>query len=361
MTDAADRKGYSGAMSVGLVTLGDLLADPSTGRCVSETQRFREIVELGAHAEQIGLERFHVGEHHFNDYVLSSPTPVLAAVAERTASLRLSTAVSLLPHHDPVRIAEDYATVDVLSGGRVELVAGRGIAPELYAQYGQHIADGEQLLGESVALLRRLWTEHEVSWTGRIRPALEGVTVRPRPVQRPHPPIWLSASSPASITRAVLLRCPIVIPTVSVGPDAPPVLAAQFRDEWLAAGNDAADCRIALHVHCYVGDGTHQDAVEEWRPYQLGYLRWVVDTFRSPGAPLPPVFTELGTSTAQAVCGNVDTVVAELDRRLTAMGGADVLLVQMDQGGLPAHEVHATVARLAQAVVPRLITRPLHR
>lgn len=341
-------------MQVGLVTLGDLLADPVTGHRVSEAQRFREIVELGAHAERVGLRQFHVGEHHFNDYVLSSPTPVLAAVAERTTTLRLSTAVTLLPHHDPVRIAEDYATVDVLSGGRVELVAGRGIAPELYAQYGQDIADSELLLGESIELLRRLWSEHDVTWTGRIRPPLASVTVRPRPVQRPHPPIWLSASSSTSVTRAVQLRCPIVIPTVSVGPDAPALLAAQFRTEWAAAGNDPAEGRVALHVHCFVGDGTPQAAVDEWRPHQLGYLRWVIDTFRARGVPLPPAFTELGTRSGQAVCGNVDTVTAELNRRLAAMGGADVLLVQMDQGGLPAERVHATVARFAGQVVPGL-------
>ena len=209
-------------MQIGLVTLGDWLPDPATGRRVSEAERFRQFVDLGVLAEELGFDTFHVGEHHFSEYALSAPCPVLTAVAERTHRVRLSTAVSLLGHHDPVSVAEDYATVDVLSGGRVELIAGRGVYQQHYRQFGQTWEDSEELLAEAVDLLRRLWTSESVTWSGRLRPPLDAVTVHPRPLQQPHPPIWLSASSSTSVARAVALGCPIAIPTISTGVDAPP-------------------------------------------------------------------------------------------------------------------------------------------
>jgi alkanesulfonate monooxygenase SsuD/methylene tetrahydromethanopterin reductase-like flavin-dependent oxidoreductase (luciferase family) len=341
-------------MHLGLVTLGDWLPDPHTGQRITEAARFRQFVDLGELAEELGFHAFHVGEHHFSEYALSSPTPVLAAVAERTTTLRLSTAVSLLPHHDPVRVAEDYATVDVLSGGRVELVGGRGVYQRHYRQFGQAWDDSEALLAEAVTLLRRLWVEEQVSWSGSLRPPLREVTVHPRPVQRPHPPIWLSASSPASVSRAVALGCPIVIPTVSTGVEAPPRLAEQYRDEWVQAGHEPAASAVALHVHCYVGDGSAEDARDEWRPHQLGYLRWVIDDVYSPDAPLPPHLTTLGEANSQAVCGDADAVVNELTKRLDAMGGADVLLIQSDQGALPWDRVRGSIERFASQVAPRL-------
>ena len=274
-------------MDVGLVSLGDNLPHPHTGERLSPQARFRQLVDLGALAQELGFWSFHLGEHHFSEYIVSSPTPILAAVAERTTSLRLSTAVSLLPHHDAVRLAEDYATVDVLSGGRAELVGGRGVYRAHYAQFGQDQERSAEMLAESVDLLRRLWTEEGVTWSGDFRPPLDGVTVHPRPVQQPHPPIWLSASSPESVDRAVALGCPIVIPTVSVGVDAPPGLIERYREGWRRAGRDPEEGRVALHVHCHVGAGSTADAVESWRPFQEGYLSWVLREVAGADRPSP--------------------------------------------------------------------------
>ena len=344
-------------MDVGLVSLGDNLPHPHTGERLSAQSRFRQLVDLGAIADELGFWSFHLGEHHFSEYILSSPTPILAAVAERTANLRLSTAVSLLPHHDAVRLAEDYATVDVLSGGRVELVGGRGVYRAHYAQFGQDQEHSAEMLAESVELLRLLWTEERVTWSGAFRPPLNAVTVYPRPVQRPHPPIWLSASSPESVDRAVALGCPIVIPTVSVGVEAPPGLIERYREGWRQAGRDPEAGRVALHVHCHVGAGTTAEAVESWRPFQSGYLAWVLREVGRGEGPLPPHFAALATPEAQAVCGSVDDVVADLERRIRATGGVELLMVQMDQGALPPDEVVDTVTRFATEVLPRLRER----
>jgi alkanesulfonate monooxygenase SsuD/methylene tetrahydromethanopterin reductase-like flavin-dependent oxidoreductase (luciferase family) len=341
-------------METGLVTLGDNLPHPLTGERMPAAARFRQIIELGVLAEELGFTSFHVGEHHFSDYILSSPTPLLAAVAERTKQLRLSTAVSLLPHHDPVRVAEDYATVDVVSGGRVELIAGRGVYKRHHALFGHQPERSGELLSEAVTLLRRLWAEEDVHWEGTLRPPLTGVTVHPRPVQAPHPPLWLSASSEESVDRAIELGCPITIPTVSTGVAGAPRIAARYRAGWAAAGRDPAGCRVALHLHCHVGVGTTAEAVDAWRPYQHGYLSWVLRDVVGTDGTLPPHFAALGEPGAQAVVGSVEDVAADIAGRIRDCGGVDRLLVQMDQGAYPPELVVATVTRFARDVLPRV-------
>ncbi len=340
----------------GLVSLGDHLPDPAAGHLVPEPDKFRGFVELGVLAERLGFASFHLGEHHFTDYALSAPAPILAAVAARTERIVLSTAVTLLPHHDPVFVAEDFATVDVLSRGRVELVVGRGVYRDHYRQFGQDADRSEAMLTEAVELLRRLWSERDVSWSGTIRPPLDRVTIHPRP-QQSTPPIVLSASSLGSVQRAVDLGCPIAIATISTGKFLPVDLVREYRQRWAAAGRDPADARVILHVHNYVGAGSSADARAFWLPYQVGYLTWVVQEVRGAPAPLPPHWTTLDAPDSQAVCGSVDDVAAELAERIRACGGIDRLLVQTDSGGLPYDEVAASLDRLATRVVPQLAER----
>jgi hypothetical protein len=340
-------------MRIGIATLGDHLPDPHTGLAVTPYERFREFVELDVHAEQLGFDTYHVGEHHFCEYVLSSPTPILAAVAERTRSIRLSTAVALLSNHDPVRIAEDYATVDQISNGRVELVGGRGVFNALYAQYGQDSAQSAALLDEAVRLLLRLWTEEHVSWSGTIRPPLHDVTVYPRPLQQPHPPVWISTSSEESVDRAVALGCGMMLATISTGVERQPELVRRYRDAWRSAGRDPQDARVGLHVHGFVGPDSTRAARDRWQPHQRSYLEWVFSLVRA-GAVLPPHLADLDHPTSQAVCGSVDDVTEELRRRLNDIGGVDLLLMQTDQGGLPFDEVIASFERFASQVVPAL-------
>jgi alkanesulfonate monooxygenase SsuD/methylene tetrahydromethanopterin reductase-like flavin-dependent oxidoreductase (luciferase family) len=155
------------------------------------------------------------------------------------------------------------------------------------------------------------------------------------------------------VDEAVRLGCPIVIPTVSTGVRLPALLARRFREGWARAGHDPAQARVGLHLHCYVGAGTTNEARERWAPHQRTYLEWVMSILRA-GAELPPHLAELGTPVAQAVCGSAEDVAAEVRGRLAALGGADVLMVQSDQGGLPFEEVIESLARFRTEVVPRL-------
>ena len=334
---------------LGVVSLGDYIADPATGKFVDEGDKFRGLVEMGVACEQMGFASYHLGEHHFTDYALSAPAPLLAAVAVQTKRIILSTAVTLLPHHDPVFIAEDFATVDVVSRGRMEIVVGRGVYKDHYRLFGQDGDASEAMLSECVKLLRRLWTERDVHWSGTVRPPLDGVTIHPRP-QQTNPPIVMSASSMGSVKRAVELGCPIAIATISTGKFLPNDLARAYREQWAAAGRDPADARVILHTHCYVGAGSSAAARDFWMPYQIGYLTWVVKEVRGAAAPLPPHWTTLDQPDSQAVCGSVDDVAAEIASRVAACGGVDRLLVQADSGGMPLSEALASHERVATKV-----------
>lgn len=211
------------ALQIGLLSLGDCLDDPVGGGRPTPAERQRAIVESAVQAERLGFDSAWLGEHPFCDSVLSAPPVVLAAIAARTERLRLGgqlrwptrneakpseahpsgTGLTVLANLDPVRAAEDYATLDGISGGRVELVAGRGLLADPDEAFGQETDESRERFRENVELLLRLWTETEVSWSGRFRAPLERVTVEPRPVQQPHPPIWVGGHSPAALRRAV--------------------------------------------------------------------------------------------------------------------------------------------------------------
>ncbi len=265
-------------MDVGLLSLGDLLPDPNSGDCLSPSQRHRAIVESAVLAEQAGLASVWLGEHHFCDYILSAPPVVLAAVGERTRAMRLGTGVALLPHHDPVRLAEDYATVDALSGGRVDLVVGRGVLRRTYADFGQDADQSREMFAEKLELLVRLWSEEDVHWSGKFRAPLEGVTVHPRPVQTPHPPIWVGGgSSNASVDLAARLGLALMLPSVLAPPDAFLPLVDRYRERSAAAGHDPARIRVGACSHVHVAADS-QTARERWKPYHMHYIGWVMGT-----------------------------------------------------------------------------------
>ena len=273
-------------MDVGLVSLGDNLPHPHTGERLSPQARFRQLVDLGAHAQELGFWSFHLGEHHFSEYILSSPTPILAAVAERTTSLRLSTAVSLLPHHDAVRLAEDYATVDVLSGGRAELVGATRCLPRPL----RAVRPGPGALRRDARGVRRALAA-PVDRRGR-----HLVRRFPTPAGRRHGPSPGRSSSPTHPSGSPPAPpSPSTAPSRSAAPSSfPPCRSAsaprpglieRYREGWRHAGRDPEEGRVALHVHCHVGAGATADAVESWRPFQTGYLSWVLRGHRGRGGP----------------------------------------------------------------------------
>jgi alkanesulfonate monooxygenase SsuD/methylene tetrahydromethanopterin reductase-like flavin-dependent oxidoreductase (luciferase family) len=173
-------------MELGRLTLGDHRADPATGIRTSEAEKHKELLDCLDFAAPAGFDSVMVGEHHFSDFILSVPQVFLAWVGARHPNLRLASGVTLLPHHDPVRVAEDFATLDVVSGGRAELWVGKGVEPYVYRQFGQDAEKALAMQDEGLRLLVKLWTEKNVTWSGEFRPPLDDVTLKPRPVQTPH-------------------------------------------------------------------------------------------------------------------------------------------------------------------------------
>jgi putative FMN-dependent luciferase-like monooxygenase len=178
------------AMQFGIFTVGDVTVDPTTGRAPTEHERIRAMATIAEHAEAVGLDVFATGEHHNPPFVPSSPTTLLGYVAGRTNKLVLSTSTTLITTNDPVKIAEDFATLQHLAEGRVDLMLGRGNTAPVYPWFGKDIADGVPLTVENYQLLRRLWDEDVVDWEGSFRTPLHGFTATPRPLDGVAPFVW---------------------------------------------------------------------------------------------------------------------------------------------------------------------------
>ncbi len=178
------------SMQFGIFTVGDITVDPTTGRAPTEHERLKATVAIAAKAEEVGLDVFASGEHHNPPFMSSAPTTTLAYIAAQTSTLLLSTATTLITTTDPVRIAEDYATLQHLSDGRVDLMMGRGNTGPVYPWFGKDIRDGIPLAIENYALLRRLWREEFVNWEGKYRTPLQGFTATPRPLDDIPPFVW---------------------------------------------------------------------------------------------------------------------------------------------------------------------------
>ncbi|HEY8120025.1 MAG TPA: LLM class flavin-dependent oxidoreductase [Myxococcota bacterium] len=352
-------------MREGLLILGDHLPNPHTGVKTTPAARHRQIVELGVRAEALGFDSVWLGEHHLCDYILSSPPVVLAAIGERTTRLRLGTGVTLLGSLDPVRAAEDYATVDALSSGRVEVVAGRGVLQRTYADFGHDPKHSRELFEENVAVLLAAWSEAPTQFEATHRPSLRGVTVHPRPTQTPHPPLWIGGgSSFASVDLAARLGLPLMLPSVLAPPAAFAPYVARYRERFVAngVGRERAVVGACSHVHVAVDS---QRARERWRPYHTQYLHWVSGVLipwgvpnlgfgeeRAAGPP-PPAPNFDAMCAGPSICGSA----SEVTDRIAAMReslGLDVHLAMFDHGGIPEAELADALERFARDVMPAL-------
>jgi alkanesulfonate monooxygenase SsuD/methylene tetrahydromethanopterin reductase-like flavin-dependent oxidoreductase (luciferase family) len=347
-------------VDVGLLTLGDLVTDPLTGARRTHAERHRNIVEQAVLAEAAAFTSIHVGEHHFCDYIVSSPPVVLAAIAERTTTLRLSTGVALGVNLDPVRLAEDYATVDVLLGGRVEPCIGRGtFFPHTFAAFGQDPRQAHATFAEHLELLLQLWSVDEVRWSGSFRAPLAGPTTRPQPAQRPRPPIWLGAgASAASVELAARLGLRLMLPTVFGTPEMFVPMVELYEERWEQLGHDPAERRIGCVSHAHVRRDSAQ-ARTCWEPRYRAYIEWVNELqSRSSDGRNPGLgefdFERLCRHTA--LCGSPAEVLERMGE-IQRLLHLDTHVVMLDMGGLPDDELFPTIELVGAEVIPALQTR----
>ena len=235
-------------MELGLATFADV--HPG----VSPETRMAQLMEEAELADQLGLDLFAVGEHHRPDYAVSAPAVALAAAAMRTKRIRLSSAVTVLSSDDPVRVFQQFATLDLLSGGRAEIMAGRGSFIESFPLFGQDLDDYDELYAEKLDLLLRLREDVRVTWSGRHRPALEDQAVHPRPVQE-RLPVWVAVGgSPQSVVRAGTLGLPLTIAIIGGSLERFAPLVELYREAGRHAGHDPADLKVAINTHAFVGE-----------------------------------------------------------------------------------------------------------
>jgi probable LLM family oxidoreductase len=235
-------------MELGLATFADL----SSG--ISPEQRMRDLIEEAVLADQLGLDVFAIGEHHRPDFLISAPVIALAAVAVRTERIRLSSAVTVLSSDDPVRVFQQFAELDLLSGGRAEIMAGRGSFIESFPLFGYDLDDYDELYAEKLDLLLKIRASTSVDWSGRLRAPLHGAGVWPRPVQDPLP-VWVAVGgSPQSVVRAGTLGLPLTLAIIGGQPERFAPLVGLYRRAATEAGHDAATLPLAINTHAFVGE-----------------------------------------------------------------------------------------------------------
>jgi probable LLM family oxidoreductase len=248
-------------MELGLYTFADV------GPEIDPARRLRNLLEEIELADQVGLDVFGVGEHHRPDYAVSAPAVVLAAAAERTRNVRLTSAVTVLSSDDPVRVFQDFATLDLLSGGRAEIMAGRGSFIESFPLFGYDLGDYDELFAEKLELLLELRESERVTWSGRHRAPLEDAGVYPRPVQDPLP-VWIAVGgTPHSVVRAALLGLPLAIAIIGGQPERFAPLARLYREAARGAGHDPARLPISINSHTYVAERPQQASDEYFPTY----------------------------------------------------------------------------------------------
>lgn len=338
-------------MELGLYTFADV------GPEIDPARRLRNLVEEIELADQVGLDVFGVGEHHRPDYAVSSPAVALAAA--RTKDIRLTSAVTVLSSDDPVRVFQDFATLDLLSGGRAEIMAGRGSFIESFPLFGYDLGDYDELFAEKLDLLLKLRESECVTWSGGHRPPLDDVGVYPRPVQDPLP-VWIAVGgTPQSVVRAAMLGLPLAIAIIGGQPERFAPLARLYRDAAAkGAGYDPARLPISINSHAYVAD-TSQRAGDEYFP---AYAAMMTRIGRERGwPPMSRAQFEAGRSPRGALLVGSPEEVAEKILFEYELFENQRFMAQISVGAMPHEKVMRAIELFGTEVAPAVRKALGHR
>ncbi|UJF30290.1 LLM class flavin-dependent oxidoreductase [Kaistella sp. 97-N-M2] len=242
-------------MELGIGMFGDLAFDQTTGKYKDAGVKIREIVQQVKRMDEVGIDVFAMGEHHRADYAVSSPEMVLAAAASITKNIKLASGVTVLSSSEPVKVYEDFATLDLISNGRAEIFVGRGSFIESFPLYGYSLENYEQLFDEKLELLLKINAEENVSWTGKLRAPMKNQTVYPRATNDGKLPIWRAVGgTPQSVLSAAKLGMPLVVAIIGGMPIQFKSLIDFYKQEYLAAGHNESEMQIAIHSHTFVSE-----------------------------------------------------------------------------------------------------------
>ena len=334
------------AFELGVFTFGDLMP----GTAVDARQRLAEILAAAKLADASGLDVFAVGEHHRLDMAVSAPPVVLGAIAAVTTHIRLASAVTILSTADPVVVFEDFATVDLISSGRAEIIAGRGIFTESFPLFGYELSDSDDLFAEKLELLVRLNSADHATWQGRFRSPLQEAPISPRPVQS-RLPIWVgTGGTPSSVVRAGTLGLPMALANISRPPATLAPFAELYRRTGTAAGHEAGALKISIATHMHIGDNS-QDALDVFYPYYRAYFATHSASQYRAREVTRADYEERAAPHGAILVGSPQQIIDKIlyERELF---GHQRFLAQVDIGGLPFADVARVIELLATKVAP---------
>ena len=336
-------------MELGFHTFADVTASFESGEMIDPAQRLRNVIEEIELADQVGLDVFGVGEHHRPEFAVSAPAIVLAAAAERTKKIRLTSSVTVLSSDDPVRVFQNFATLDLLSGGRAEIMAGRGSFIESFPLFGYDLNDYDELFEEKLDLLLRLRESEHVTWSGKHRAAIDNLGVYPRPMQNPLP-IWIAVGgTPTSVVRAGLLGLPLAVAIIGGEPARFAPLVDLYRKAAQQGGYDPATLPVSINSIGYLAD-TSQQAADDFFPAYSGMMN-KIGRERGWSRMTRQSFEALRTLRGALVVGSPDEVIEKILYQHKIFGHQRFLL-QMSIGAISHSKIMHAIELFGTKVAP---------
>jgi probable LLM family oxidoreductase len=339
-------------VELGISTFVETTPDVQTGETISHAERLREVVEEIVLAEEVGLDVYGVGEHHRHDYAASSPAVVLAAAASLTTKIRLTSAVMILSSADPVRVFQDFATLDGISNGRAEIMIGRGSFTESFPLFGYDLKDYEELFNEKLELLLAIQKSEKVTWSGKHRAAINNLGIYPRPVQDPLPISIGSAGSPESAIRTGALGLPFVLAIIgNVLPLDYAKHVQLYKNAAAEAGYDISNLQIASHSHGFIAE-TNELALEKFFPST--HARTNVRAIEKGTPPYHRSDYDKACSFDGALYVGDPETVANKIIHLRKHVGITRFFLHMPHGTMPHEDVMQAIRLLGTEVAPRV-------
>jgi probable LLM family oxidoreductase len=337
-------------MQIGIDSFVINTPDPAANNGISTEQRMSNLLTEIECADQAGLHIFGIGEHHRADFADSAPAVILAAAAGRTKRIRLTSAVTVLSAHDPVRVFQEFATLDLLSKGRAEIIVGRGSFIDAYPLFGLSLKDYDSLFAEKIELLLKIRENTTIQWSGKYRPPLTGQGIYPRPVQASLP-IWLGVGgTPESFMRAGALGLPLMVAIIGGEPKHFRPLVDLYREAGEKAGHSPDRLTVGVHALGYVADNNEQ-AASDFAP---GYLRSFneVGKERGWGSTTMAHFNAAVSTRGALLVGDPETVAEKILAYDTTLGGVSRITFQMSVAGLPHARALKAIELLGSKVMP---------
>jgi probable LLM family oxidoreductase len=328
----------------------DSFAAAKVGDEKSNAEALARLLDRMEHADQAGLSVFGIGEHHRREFLDAAPTMILAAAAARTKQIRLTSAVTVLSAADPVRVFQNFATLDLISKGRAEMVVGRGSFTEAFPLFGYELNDYDDLFTEKLDLLLNIRDNESVTWTGKFRPALYKQAIYPRPLQDPLP-VWLGVGgTPASFVRAGTLGLPLMVAIIGGETHRFRPLIDLYREAGKRAGHAPDQLKVGLHSLGFVGDNSKQ-AVDDFYP---GYAETFTRIGRERGWPpvTRPHFDAQNGPRGALLVGGPEEIAEKILRHSEALGGISRFSFQMDNAALTHEQLMHAIELIGQKVMP---------